>query len=328
MKVIGSGSVHIHNPIDECPHRPGPEPMWQESMVLYVFDVTQGVYVYMRVSHEPNRGPGYTTVWLSVWTPEYIYKRTDDSIPRKHGDIGEKFLSPGAGLCRYEYDGTHKWQLSDGETQLRVSLEDYHPGFGYYNQDAGFLITDVCPRHIEATGWVTGTVTLKGKTYQIAGQGWRDHSWGPRDWRGILAHRFYPALFGRDFNFFCVTMLGRNGTMAKFGTVVRGDTVQAANDFDIIAYIAEDGVSNHGGRVTLRFDGETRVLEYEPFDKGAISLHQDLPCVDTMCRVRMGERVGVGVAETTNRPQGGTGQLFVFPNSPAILADGIFPTKA
>jgi hypothetical protein len=330
VKVIDKGSIHIYDPKDECPHRPGPQQNWQESMVLYAFDTERQVYLFMRVSQEPNVGPGFTTCWLNVWTPDYIYKRTDDAIPRKSGDVGDNFIAPNAGLARYEFrgDGKHHWSLDDAEIQVRVVLHDYHPGFGYYDESAGFLLTDVCPSHVEATGWVTGSVTLKGKTYEIAGPGWRDHSWGPRDWGGVLVHRFYPALFGRDFNFFCVMLIGKNGTKGKFGTVIQNDTVQAANDFDVVVYTAEDGVSNLGGRITLRLNGATHILEYDLLAKPAISFHRGLACVDAMCRVRMGDRIGVGVAETTHRAQGGDAKPFIFPDSPGILESGVFPNAS
>jgi hypothetical protein len=325
MKVIGKGNIHIYSAVDECPHAPGSEELWQESFVLYMWDVEQKVYVFLRMSQEPNRGPGYTTVWLNAWTPECTYKHTDDSIPFKAGDRAEKSISSGGGLCRYEYDGKHNWTVNDKDVQINLSMHDHHPGFGYFPEGGGSLVSDAAKNHIEATGEVSGSVMIKGKTFEVMGTGWRDHSWGKRNWRGFLAHRFYPAMFGKEFNFFCVTFVGADGTMAKFGTVVRNETVQLVNDFDIVAYMGEDGVSNCGGKVTLRLDGQTHVLEYELLGKSAISLHQDMPCVDGMCKVTMGDKVGVGVSETSNRAQGGTGRPHVFTHSPGILENGIYP---
>lgn len=325
MKVIGKGAVHIYEPVDECPHEPGAEELWQESFVLYMWDMEKQVYVFLRMSQEPNRGPGYTTVWLNAWTPECTYKHTDDMIPFKDGNRAEKSLTAGDGLCKYEYDGKHNWTVNDKDVHISLSMTDDHPGFGYFPVEAGSLVSDAAKNHIEATGHVTGSVSIQGKTYEVAGTGWRDHSWGKRNWQGFLAHRFYPAMFGKDFSFFCVTFVGGDGGMAKFGAVIRGETIQLVNDFTIVAYMGEDGVSNCGGKVTLRLDGETHVLEFEPLGKSAISLHQGMPCVDGMCKVTMGDKVGVGVSETSNRAQGGTGRPHVFPHSPGILENGIYP---
>jgi hypothetical protein len=325
MKVIGDGAVHIYEGPDECPHAPGPEELWQESVVLYMWDTEQQVYVFLRMSQEPNRGDGYTTVWLNAWTPEYIYKHTDDSVPFKTGDRQETSLSSGNGLCRYEYNGKHNWSINDTDVQMRLAMEDYHPGFGYWPPSAGSLVEEAGKNHIEATGWATGTVTVKDKTYQVAGTAWRDHSWGKRNWSGFRAHRFYLALFGKAFNLFAITFIGADGKMAKLGTVIRGDTVQAANDFDIIAYVGEDGVSNCGGEVTLRLAGETHVFKHRLVGKSVISLHQGTPVCDGLCTVTWGDKMGVGLSETSHRAQGGSERPNIFPHSIGILENGLYP---
>jgi hypothetical protein len=325
MKVIGTGSITLYEGVDECPHAPGDEELWQESFVLYMWDTEKNVYVFLRMSQEPNRGEGYTTVWLNAWTPEHTYKHTDDSIPLQPGDVAETSISAGGGLCRYAYDGDHHWTVADKDVAISLVMKDYHPGIGYYGSSNGALVNEAAKNHIEATGWVTGKVKVKDKEYEVAGIGWRDHSWGKRNWRGILAHRFYPAMFGPEFNFFSVTFIGADGSFGKFGTVIRGDTVMGTDDFDIVAYVGEDGVSNCGGRVTLRLDGETHTLEYELLGKSAISLHQDFPCVDGMCRVTMGGKVGVGVSETSHRAQGGTARPTIYSHSRGLLENGIFP---
>jgi hypothetical protein len=140
----------------------------------------------------------------------------------------------------------------------------------------------------------------------------------------VLAHRFYPALFGPEFSFFGLTMLGVDGRMAKFGTTIRGDTVEATSDFDIVAYIGEDGVSNMGGEVTLRIDGRKHHLRYQPIGKGVVSFHHNFPCVDTPCLVTMDGKQGVGFAETSNRAQGGTQRPFVLSDSRCVLENGLY----
>jgi hypothetical protein len=325
MKVIDGGAVHLYSGSDECPHAPDNDPYWQESVVLYAWDTEQKVYVFLRLSQEPHRGDGFTTVWLNAWTPEFTYKHTDDSVPFVTGDRTETSLSSGHGLCRYAYDGKHQWSVNDGDVQIRLTMEDYHPGFGYWPASAGSLVEEAGRNHIEATGWTIGSVTVKGKTYEVAGTGWRDHSWGKRIWAGFRAHRFCSALFGRDFNLFALTFIGADGRMAKFGTLVRGDTIQATNDFSIIAYVGEDGVSNCGGRLTLRLDGETHLFEWALVGKSAISLHHGVPICDGMCDVTWGDKRGVGVFETSHRAQGGSEKPNIFPDSLGIMENGLYP---
>ena len=46
---------------DEWPHTPGPEPLWQESVVLTWQDVTQSIGGFFRIGQHPNRGVGICT---------------------------------------------------------------------------------------------------------------------------------------------------------------------------------------------------------------------------------------------------------------------------
>ena len=324
MKVIGKGAVHIYPAIDECPHTPGTEEQWQESFVLFMWDMEQKVYVFLRIGQEPNRDKGYTAIWLNVWTPEHTYHHTDIRVPMSAGDRTATSLTSAGGLCRYEFDGAHQWSVKDNDVVVKLTLKDDHPGFGYWPESAGSLTNETAKCHIEGTGITTGTVTLKGKTYQVKGTGWRDHSWGKRNWNGILTHRGIGAMFGKDFNFMGINFIGADGKKVKFGSVTRGDTIRAVDDFRVVSYVDEDGISNLGGKVLVRFAGEIHVLEFSMLAKGAISLHQNFACVDTMCTVTDGDRVGVGFFETTHNAMGGSMRPNIFPDSMGILDNGIF----
>lgn len=326
MKVIGDGAIQWFEPIDECPHSADDEELWQESFVIYLWDAEQQVYVFLRMSQVPNKK--LAVVWLNAWTPDYQYKRTEDSLPAAQTVITNDSISVGDGLCRYQYDGKHNWKVQDADVDIDLMMEDYHPGLAYYANTSD-AVKGVLKKHIEATGSVTGTVAVKGKRYTVAGTGWRDHSWGKRDWFMIRTHRFFPAMFGKDFNFFCMTLVGEDGSLAKNGVIIRNETVQFTQDFEIRAYMGEDSVSNCGGQVLLNMDGETHTLNFEMVGQSAVSVTFGFPCVDGMCKVTMGDRVGVGVSETSTNPHGGRKPPFVFdlPSSVGLLENGIFPLK-
>jgi len=323
MRIKGNGYVHIFKPIDECPHAADPEPLWQESWVVYFWDIEHQVYLFLRLSQEPNRGPGYSAIWLNIWTPGAIYKHTDESVPLAPGDRSANSFSSAGGACRYQYNGDHTWTVNTKDARVHLTIKDDHPGVGYFPESAGAISSEASKNHIEATGWATGSVTIADKTYQVAGTAWRDHSWGKRNWYNMRVHRFYPALFGKELNLFFTTFIGGDAKLVKFGTIIRDGAIEIIRAFDIVVYLGEDGVSNRGGRVVFPLDGKTHVIEHRPQTKTVVSLHQHFQCVDCMCTVSMGGRVGVGVAETSNRSQGGTERPYVAP--PNILENGIHP---
>ena len=325
MRVIGKGSIHFYEAADECPHAPDDEELWQESFVLYLWDTENKVFVFLRMGHAPNIKGGTASVWLNAWIPGYMYKHTDDSVALNESDRTERSLSVGNGLCRYEFDGNHNWQVidSDYDVNIELSMEDNHPGLGYFQGDSA-LVRDTAKNHIEATGWVTGTVKVKDKRFRVSGIGWRDHSWGKRYWPGIRVHRFFPALFGKEFSFFNSTFIGMDGKLSRNGVLIRDDTVQFIDDFDIVAYVGEDGVSNCGGSVAITVDGKSHTLEYKPVGKSVISMNHGFACVDSMCIVSMGDKQGVGVTETSSNAQGGAEKPAVFPSSKGVILNGLY----
>jgi len=206
-------------------------------------------------------------------------------------------------------------------------MRDNHPGFGYWPEGSGSLVSQTAKYHIEATGQAAGTVAVKDHSYEIGGTAWRDHSWGKRDWSGFRAHRFYAGMFGEDFSFFGVTMVGADGSMTRMGTIIRGETVETTTAFDIVTYVGEDGISNCGGKVKLQLDGEIRVLDFELFAKSVISVHQGCTISDGMCKVTMGDEVGVGISESSHNAQGGNGWPAIFPYSKGIVDNGQHPVS-
>lgn len=328
MRVIGQGHVHIYEPSDECPHEPNNEELWQESWALFAWDPQQRIFIFLRLGQEPNRGSGFTSQWVNIWTPDGLYKHTDDSIPLSSGQRTATSLSVGEGGSRYAYDGHHNWAVSGNGVQLTLSMRDSHPGFGFWPADSWALTIEAGKEHIEAIGHVSGSVTTFGRTYDFGGTAWRDHSWGKRNWRGFRSHRYYAAIFDDDLSFFGVTMVGADGSMTRMGTILRGDTVESTLAFDIVAYLGEDGVSNCGGRVALLLDGEMQRLEFEPYAKSVVSVHQSCVISDALCKVTMGDLVGVGISESSNNAQGGTGAPAVFPHSRGVLDNGLHPSAA
>lgn len=324
MKVIGTGQIKFFGPADEVPHTPSEHLLWQESYVLMLWDIECAMYAFLRVSQVPNKG--IATAWLNIWGPGFMYKNTDVELPLKTGDITGAGLSVGGGLCGYSYDGSHRWRLNDARAGVsaELAIDDAHPGLCFYPDASSNFVAEATGSHIEASGHVTGTVTVAGTRYEVSGTGWRDHSWGKRNWTGIRAHRFYSANFGEALHVACISYIGDDGQLSKNGLVIRNGEIEFTRDFTIVAYMDEDGVSNRGGTLEVRTREAAFQLAFEPVGKAAISVIDGFPCVNALCHVRMGEKLGVGVSETSNNAQGGSQHPFVFPSSRGVIDNGLF----
>ena len=306
MEMIGGGKMHVYPPGDETPHQAGTQTYWQESVVLTFWDTQNAVGGYFRIGHEPNFNGGQVALWSNVLTPAGVFHRADD-LPMAAGDQFAKGFGADRGALRYDYDGHITWTVKEPDVSAVLRVDDFHPAIDGYQRDGKSQLGDFAPQHVEVACRVTGTVTAKGKTYQADGLGMRDHGWGVRTWGDLLSHRWTVGTFDRDNSFCAVCFLAANDKLAKFGWVIRGDKVIFADKVDVVSYIECDGTSNRGGvtRMTLS-TGEIFEAHFEAVSTSLMSWIHGIACMDTLCKVRWGDRHGVGQFESTANIQHGT----------------------
>ena len=325
MRIKGEGFIHLYDGEDEKPHVPENDRDWQESAVLYFWDRTQGVYGFFRAGKEPNKNPGIAANWSNIWVPGTYYKNYSAPELRPEDWLDDGIT--GGETLTYRYDGNHNWTVRDGDVSADLVMEDFHQGFNFIGESAGALSSEVAKNHIEASGKVNGTVTLGDKTYQISDAiGLRDHSWGTRVWENMRSHRWTPAIFGRDLSFLALSWYAADGSLAKVGYLVRDGEIIVPAKIDIHSFCAEDGLTHHGGvsRLTMP-DGEVYEARFEALAPGGVSTHHGYPCVDTMCKVAMGDREGVGCFEAGNNTLGGRDSPVDETLVMGRVANGMFP---
>lgn len=327
MKILGPQRVHFYAPEDEVPHEPGGGELWQESFVIWLMDADRDVWAFLRLAQIPNSRGGRSSVWLNVWTPEHLYHRVEDARPLEPGFRTKTSLRSG-NLCCYDYrDGDHHWTVDDPEhdVHLEIVQKDFHPGLGYFGKDSG-VTKAVSSMHIQACGRVSGTVAVKGQAYRVSGMGWRDHGMGERRWDAVRTHRFFPAFFGPDLCTSLVSFVGADGSLQKTGVIIRNDTVEFTDQFDFVTHFGADGVSHCGGEVALMLGGERVKMRFESVGACSLNLQDGFCCADSVCKVTMGDRVAVGLCETSNNSQQGRERPPCHP--PGVIDNGIHPRGA
>ena len=324
MEVIGNGRMVLVEPKDEYPHAANADRHWQESVVIYLFDPEQKCYVFFRIGHEPNNGPqGTAVIWSNIWVPGHYYKYYAD-VPLQAQDRLKNGFASGDKI-RYEYDGRHHWTVKDKDVSANLVMEDWHQPFDYW--PGRHNLDEIATHHQEATGIITGTITVKGKTYQIKiGVGHRDHSWGVRRWQCMLTHRWIPAIFGRDFVTHALSMLTDDGTLMQFGFVIRDGKFYVPTKTEVGCLVEADGLTNRGGNVIYTMpSGEKLEIVFWNLVPGGLSLHGGYPCFDPISAVRCGKRTGFGVMECGNNTMNGR----VEPKQDILISgyldNGIFP---
>jgi hypothetical protein len=293
MEVIGGGTVLEYGPEEEGPHEIGTQALWQESIVMLWWDTDNRVGGMHRIGHEPNTGNGpQVSLWNYIFSPEVIFKR-DDIIPLRPTDRPAKGFNCGDDTCVFEYTDHAIWKINDEGVQAELHVRDNHTPVDIYPKK-GALAEDVAPNHMEVGGRVSGTLNLQGKHYSINGLAFRDHGWGLRNWATFVSHRWIAGVFNSGTMFLAQTFHSSDDVLVRFGCVIRNNQLTYAQHVDVITYLEPDGLTHRGGRLDMTLTtGEVLQIECTPLQKGIVSWIHGIACIDTICRISLGDDEGI-----------------------------------
>lgn len=307
---------------DEGLHPAQEHPLWQESVLLHWFDTRQGIGGWHRIGHEPNNHGGRAALWSYLFDRNggWQYRRCDETVLTA-GDVQKNGLAAGSAL-RFEFrDGVAHWFVADGEVSAHLQCQNLYPRVDPF-PPGDPLAAARFPNHFEASGPVTGTVRYQDRETVVQGHGYRDHSWGARDWEnGMLNHRWFTGMLSKDFSFAAITAQSASGRLVRAGYVSRGGTVTHASAVDVIAYLEPDGLTHRGGRIRLTLpDGE--VVEIRCTARAGVAFQRGtVVMVEMMCEAEGQDLKGYCDAEISSNPRNGKGPIQVALN--ATLAEGV-----
>lgn len=308
------------------------DPYWQDSVVLVWWSKENSVGGFHRLGHEPGHEGGVAVLWSNFASPEGHFKRTQTKRLRPEDVIPGGGFGSGDDTCTMEYkDEDHIFNFNEPEGELTCALihKDTGPNVDCFPK-SGAISTDMAKAHLDIPGIVTGTLTIKGKTYHIRdGLSVRDRGYGRREWgQALLSHRWVVGSCGPKMAVFAVAWHSASNQMFSFGWMVRDNVVTVASKVDIVTYFAIDSASNIGGRVDMELvTGETFKVECTPVAKAFHSVHRGIDCVDRICSFHVtGEGQtfpeGFGDFESTVNPHLGTRDPVKIDERHGVLANG------
>jgi len=323
MEVIGGGTVLEYGPSEEGPHRIGAQELWQESVVLFWWDVEQGVGGMHRIGHEPNTKNGpQVSLWNNLWAPGWIFKRTA-TLPLREGDRPENGFNCGDDSCRFEYTDHAIWRIRDADVEAELHVRDFHTPVDIYPKK-GALAEDVAPNHMEVGARVSGHLAVRGRRYTVNGLAFRDHGWGLRNWSTFVGHRWVAGVLQDGTSFLAQTFHSSDEALVRFGCIIRDRKLTYARRVDVLVHLEPDGLTHRGGVVEMELTtGECIRFDAQPLQKGVVSWIHGIACVDTLCRIEIGGVPGICDFEVTNNALRGSHQPKLAING--IAENGLHP---
>jgi len=290
--------MHRIAPLDDRRHVPGPgaRPLWNESWWFPFYDPATRIGVVTRIGLLPMQPRA--NLWLLVTRDgALVHDASDLDVALPAGDI-DTGLRVG-GLTYRCVEPLTRWRLTyaDATVRMDVAWEAFSP-VHQWPVPPGSSVEDV-PRHIEQSGWASGTLEIAGRqTAIVRAHAHRDHSWGgERDWAKMRRWYYTSGEMGADLSFNAVKVWFGEDAYLTVGCLWDGSETQDLAELDVTCRIDPATGDHTTGVVTFRdargrdwrFDGE--VLARCPVRIGPTLVD------DGITVFRGAGRVGYGIIE-------------------------------
>jgi hypothetical protein len=298
-----------HSERSELPQRPDGDEWWQDSAFVVWHARESGIGGVFRIGHEPNHAGGVAALWFGVVTKDGTRFRRNTSNALGDADRFENGFGALDGRYRILHDRTVRYRVDDGECRVELEVADFYPRTDFFARDAGSLTEEFASSHFETSGRITGTVELAGRRYEVDGLCHRDRSWGIRRWNTLLNHRWIPGTIGPELSFGSLAWHAVDGTLVRFGYVVRDGRVIHADDVDIVVYMEPDGTTYRGGASVWSLPGGERFsLECRPYD-ALLFEHHNVGDIDAICEIEVDGKPGFCDLAVSTNPRAGSGPI-------------------
>jgi len=314
----------IYSDDDVQPHTPSQADLWNESMYFVWYDDVAGAGGFHRFGYQPNRGTVNYQFGISTRSGRR-YRRTR---PLTRGN-GRERIEGGFAIDDF-VTVLHRpngvwWRSKDDNVEFDILFEDFMPRYkapelwGFRDSKEGILDANISD-HYQLSGKVTGTCRLDGGVIDISCLGYRDHSWGVRDWSVLAPFRCFTAQFGPDLAVSYNTMVGSDGRRFTIGHVYSSGSVTRIVRGDLVVFQEFDGITSRGSRAVVETaDGVRLSIELEALDNIALEA-DEFRSLFSVGSARMGSRMGIGSCEVFNGLAAKTAPAYV---EGAALVDGL-----
>lgn len=328
----------------ELMHPVGDAPAWSESYYFNFVDPDSKIAMFTRMGWRPGDGwaDALHVVYLEGRRVLFTYGRRDigTDLTAYDGDLR-------VGGLELECNEAHRsWTVAySGDAQdiadgaILLERRKQRPDGWYQPATLDMSVTFTCTSdahftwsddpdtgakgHFEQSGRVEGRITVGDETWDVAGHGVRDKSWGPRDWGaakrsddsgGASDDRafstaeapnpfvvWFSANFGPDIAMGGVCWPDPDGIVRGGGWIHRDGAKEKLHDVEVVTRFADGSLIHDGVTLTARTGSGDRV-EIEgvvwtvcptkiPMRNGATFVNEGV------AEFTWGDRVGYGIAE-------------------------------
>lgn len=289
----------IIDAVHDCTHVPDGDPTFQESALFVWHDLKAGIGGFMRLGQEAVKGE--LNSCFGIFTHDGLRFRSNvTGVPMRPGDRSETHMGFGPEL-RVDLD-TLRIRSDFPDCQADLTFTDFFPRYDW------FSLLDRpghASHHFENAGTVKGRVLLGGREIMVDALGYRDRSWGTREWTGLRSTRWWPCVFGPDLVIFLTASVHEMGHGA-YGYMIRDGVPQTLRDVDIAATLDWDAISPRAGEGRFTMADGSAGMVHQTCSDGIVLHVRGYTAIESIGTARFGDRVGMTNLEVCTNPAGGS----------------------
>jgi hypothetical protein len=319
-------------PEDEYPHAPDASPHYNESVYANAFDLSSRVGGWMRLGNRINEGVAEVSVCLYLPGGRLACLFAKPSITTHEqfsaGGLTFRVDAPLSAVTM-TYDGdvfvlADPALLRDPKAAFgsaararctvdwhQTSLSPAHGGEPLSPEQPTAYGRDFSLGHFNLHTKVDGRITVGDEVFEFRGHGWRDHSWGPRYWQNLFAHRLLTASFGDDLGLMIHKIEDRDGAVRRIGTLLVDGRYEDVEDLDLVidwnARREPSGAQVRFRTAQRRKAMSVKVLSLAPLrnrrEAGGVVLESRI--LEAAAEFRLDGRTGYGMFELVERLEDG-----------------------
>jgi hypothetical protein len=227
---------------DDARHEPpaDADERWQESWFLSWYDPRRRAAGFHHIGLVPGRATADLWHWVAV-DGRVAARFQDLRLLMPSGDLPDMQVGPIRVMTKVPLRSYSLVTAHDG-FRSEVLYEAFTEPFAFSMDIAG---ADLGKGHYETLGRVRGSIETVDGTVDVGGLAFQDHSWGPRDYGALKAHRWACVNFGEDLFASIFSFSSDQGTR-EFGYVYDGGAFHGIVAADFDARVANDGHSPRG----------------------------------------------------------------------------------
>lgn len=295
--------IRLLDPEFDRTHDADGDPAFQESSLIVWHDLNCGAGGVWRVSQEPVNK--LTHSCFGVFTADGLrFRQNVQCVPMQPGDRGPAHMAIGTDLRLDLAEMSIKVDMADCQAEL--AFEDFHPRYDFLQLMNFNMPEGHGGQHLEMAGSVKGKIRIGTREFEIDALGHRDRSWGPRTWETLRSTRWWPMVFGPDLSIFLLSSVQGNGEHGCMGYVMRDGAPILMTEADVLAALDYDAIGPRAGRATFLLEsGEAFELQHER-SSGILLEVAGFCAVESVGKVKLGDRIGMSNMEVCTNPFGGT----------------------